>query len=299
MFDIANKTEQANFMKLSNIKATTGLNCKAIPASTNVVGTVQIGANPEITTLTATVAYSLQAFFSASGNVLSLNRLTGSTTGSTAYVAGSSQFITATATGSVTSTGAGNASVVVTSAGMTGSPKTISVAVANSDTPTLWAAKVRTALAADTAVGGRFTISGATTAIVLTRKPTYVVSGDITHHVHPATDATLNVAIATGTATGITSTSGTATAGVATTGVLIYDGDAKDFEGTTIPTMTSIAGELYKTNGSAFLVDGNVDDLFTIGTNGNTMFVPGLAETTYTYVPTGPSAIQITVFGNV
>ena len=286
-------------MNLSNIKATTGLNCKAIPASTNVVGTVQIGANPEITTLTATVAYSLQAFFSASGNVLSLNRLTGSTTGSTAYVAGNAQVETATAAGTVSA--AGNATITVTSAGMAGSPKAISVAVANGDTPTLWAAKVRTELAADTAVGGRFTISGATTAIVLTRKPTYVVSGDITHHVHPATDATLNVAIATGTATGITAaaTSADTTAGVATTGVLIYDGDAKDFEGTTIPTMTSIAGELYKTNGSAFLVDGNVDDLFTIGTNGNTMFVPGLAETTYTYVPTGPSAIQITVFGNV
>ena len=286
-------------MNLSNIKATTGLNCKAIPASTNVVGTVQIGANPEINTLTATVAYSLQAFFSASGNVLSLNRLTGSTTGSTAYVAGNAQVETATAAGTVSA--AGNATITVTSAGMAGSPKAISVAVANSDTPTLWAAKVRTALAADTAVGGRFTISGATTAIVLTRKPTYVVSGDITHHVHPATDATLNVAIATGTATGITAaaTSADTTAGVATTGVLIYDGDAKDFEGTTIPTMTSIAGELYKTNGSAFLVDGNVDDLFTIGTNGNTMFVPGLAETTYTYVPTGPSAIQITVVGNV
>jgi hypothetical protein len=284
-------------MNLSNIKATTGLNCKAIPSSTNVVGTVQIGANPEITTLTATVAYSLQAFFSASGNVLSLNRLTGSTTGSTAYVAGSSQFITATATGTVTL--AGNASVVVTSAGMAGSPKTVSVAVALNDTPTLWAAKVRTALAADTAVGGRFDVSGTTTAITLTRKPTYVVSGDITHHVHPATDATLALTLANGTSAGITSTSGTATAGVATTGVLIYDGDAKDFEGTTIPTMTSIAGELYKTNGSEFIVDGNVNDLFTIGTNGTSMFVPGLAETTYTYSPTGPSALQITVFGNV
>lgn len=286
-------------MNLSNIKATTGLNCKAIPASTNVVGTVQIGANPEITTLTATVAYSLQAFFSASGNILSLNRLTGSTTGSTAYVAGTAQVETATAAGTVSA--AGDATITVTSAGMTGSPKAISVAVANSDTPTLWAAKVRTALTADTDVGGRFTVNGTTTAIVLNRKPTYVVSGDITHHVHPATDATLNVAIATGTATGITAapTSANTTAGVATTGVLIYDGDAKDFEGTTIPTMTSIAAELYKTNGSAFVVDGNVDDLFTIGTNGNTMFVPGLAETTYTYTPTGPSALQITVFGNV
>jgi hypothetical protein len=287
-------------MNLSNIKATTGLTSKAIPSSTNVVGTVQIGANPETNTLTATVAYSLQAFFSASGNVLSLNHLTGSTTGSTAYVAGNEQVETATAAGTVTT--AGNATVTVTSAGMTGSPKAISVAVALSDTPTLWAAKVRTALTADTDVGGRFTVSGSTTAIILTRKPSSSLTlGDITHHIHPVTDATLNVAIATGTAVGITAaaTSANTTAGVATTGVLIYDGDGKDFEGTTIPTMTSIAGELFKTLGSAFVVDGNVDDLFTIGTNGNTMFVPGLAETTYTFTPTGPSAIQITVFGNV
>ena len=286
-------------MNLSNVKATTGLTSKVIPSSTNVVGTVQIGANPETNTLTATVAYSLQAFFSASGNVLSLNHLTGSTTGSTAYVAGNEQVETATAAGTVTT--AGNATVTVTSAGMTGSPKAVSVAVALSDTPTLWAAKVRTALTADTDVGGRFTVSGSTTAIVLTRKATTVVSGDITHHIHPVTDATLNIAIATGTAVGITAaaTSAGTTVGVATTGVLIYDGDGKDFEGTTIPTMTSIAGELFKTNGSAFVVDGNVDDLFTIGTNGNTMFVPGLAETTYTFTPTGPSAIQITVFGNV
>ena len=286
-------------MNLSNIKATTGLTSKVIPSSTNVVGTVQIGANPETNTLTATVAYSLQAFFSASGNVLSLNHLTGSTTGSTAYVAGNEQVETATAAGTVTT--AGNATVTVTSAGMTGSPKAVSVAVALSDTAALWAAKVRTALTADTDVGGRFTVSGSTTAIILTRKATTVVSGDITHHIHPVTDATLNIAIATGTAVGITAaaTSAGTTVGVATTGVLIYDGDGKDFEGTTIPTMTSIAGELFKTNGSAFVVDGNVDDLFTIGTNGNTMFVPGLAETTYTFVPTGPSAIQITVFGNV
>jgi len=284
-------------MNLSNIKATTGLTSKAIPASTNVVGTVQIGANPETNTLTATVAYSLQAFFSASGNVLSLNHLTGVTTGSTAYVAGSAQTITATATGTVST--AGNATVVVTSAGMAGSPKAITVAVAVSDNPTLWAAKVRTALTADSSVGGRFTVSGTGAAITLSRKPTTVVMGDITHNVHPATDATLALTLANGTSVGITSTSGSAVAGVATTGVLIYDGDGKDFEGTTIPTMTSIAGELFKTNGSAFVVDGNGDDLFTIGTNGNTMFVPGLAETTYTFVPTGPSAIQITVFGNV
>jgi len=286
-------------MNLSNTRATVGLSTKATPLSTNVLGGVQIGSNNEAFTLaTANVAYSLQAFFSASGNILSLNHLTGSTSGSTAYGAGTAQVVTATAVGTVTI--AGNASIVVTAVGMTGSPKTIPVAVAASDTPTLWAAKVRTALAADTAVTALFTVSGTTTAIILTRKPaTVLVSAGITHHIHSANDATLNIAIATGTATGITAaaTSANTTAGVATTGVLIYDGDAKDFEGTTLPTMTGVTGELFKTVGAAFIVTGNVNDLFTIGANGAAQFVPGLAETTYTFAASAPGALQITVAG--
>lgn len=113
------------------------------------------------------------------------------------------QVETATAAGTVVD--AGNASVVVTAAGLLGSPITLAVAVAALDTPTLWAAKVRTALAANAAIAAMFTVGGATTAIVLTK----IVKG--------ANDATLNIALSTGTATGITTaaTSANTTAGVA------------------------------------------------------------------------------------
>jgi hypothetical protein len=113
------------------------------------------------------------------------------------------QVETATAAGTIT--GAGNAAVVVTAAGMTGSPKTINVAVAENDTAATWAGKVRSALAADTAVAALFDVGGLTTSIVLTRKTP------------AANDATLNISLDNGTCTGITTAASSAntTAGVA------------------------------------------------------------------------------------
>jgi len=104
---------------------------------------------------------------------------------------------------------AGNATITVTSAGMTGSPKAISVAVATNDTSAQVATKVRTALAADSAVGGRFTVSGATDAVILTDK----------RIPHIANDATLNIASADDTCIGLVTTASSAntTAGVAPT----------------------------------------------------------------------------------
>jgi len=116
------------------------------------------------------------------------------------------QVETATAVGTIGT--AGNATVVVTALGMTGTPKTISVAVASADTPTLWAAKVRTALAADSSVNTFFTVSGAGAAIILT-----AINA-------AANDLTMNVSLANGTCTGITAapTSANTTAGVAPRG---------------------------------------------------------------------------------
>ncbi len=115
---------------------------------------------------------------------------------------GTLQVETATALGTIGTSG--NATVVVTANNMTNSPKTVSVAVASADTATLWAAKVRTALAADADVGAFFTISGATTAIVLTSKTAR------------ANDVAVNCSLANGTCTGITAapTSANTTPGV-------------------------------------------------------------------------------------
>ncbi len=116
---------------------------------------------------------------------------------------GVAQVETATIVG--TCTGSGSMTVIVTAAAMTGSPRTVSVPVLNTDTATQMAVKVRTALAADVDVGPFFTIGGTNADVVLTA-------------VTPAAnDGTMNCSSATGGATGITTEASSAntTAGVA------------------------------------------------------------------------------------
>lgn len=142
----------------------------------------------------------------AGSNMMVDGQLSVAISGSGTWANGTKQVTTATAAGTVT--GSGNASVVVTAAALTGSPKTYSVPVVSGNTPALVAAAIATVLAADTVLSALYTVTnptGASTTIVLT-----AVSGK-------ANDSTLNVAIATGTATGITTAASSAatTAGVA------------------------------------------------------------------------------------
>jgi autotransporter-associated beta strand protein len=104
--------------------------------------------------------------------------------------AGTAQVETANAAGPATADG--NVVVTVTSAGMAGSPLALPVAVLNGDTDVVWAGKVRDALAANATITERFTIGGAGTAIILTRK------ADLTTGFLP-NDATLNIDLANGT----------------------------------------------------------------------------------------------------
>lgn len=244
-------------MNLSTARATIGLQAKATPTSTAVGGSVPIGANPTVVSFPdADVIYAVRAFFAAGSPELDLALTTGSTTGSTAWVAGAAQIETATAAGTATSSG--NITITVTSAGMTGSPLAIPVAIVNGDTAATWAGKVRTALAANATIAARFAVSGTTTAIILTRLPGTVLTADNeTVNLYLAEDATLNIAIGAGT-TGITAaaTSTGTLAGTVTSGVLIRDGDAKDFEGVTIPTCVPKA-VLFANGGTAALeIDG-------------------------------------------
>jgi hypothetical protein len=112
------------------------------------------------------------------------------------------QVETATAAGTIT--GSGNATVIVTAAGMTGTPKTISVAVLENDTAADWAAKVRAALNADSAVTALFNVGGSSATISLTRKAP------------AANDSSLNISLDNGTCTGITTAASSAnsTAGI-------------------------------------------------------------------------------------
>ncbi len=125
------------------------------------------------------------------------------------------QVETATVAGAVDADGAGDVSVVITAAGMTNSPKTIAVAVANADDAAAVAGKIRTALGLDADVTAVFTVGGATDKVILTKK----VAG--------VDDPTLNIAIDNGTCTGLTAapTSANTTAGKAkSTGDVVITG---------------------------------------------------------------------------
>ena len=121
---------------------------------------------------------------------------------------GTHQVTTATVAGTVTV--AGNASVTITAAGMTGSPLTLAIPVTTGSggAAAAVASTIRDFIgthASAAAVRELFDISGTNTAVVLTANDPR------------ANDGTLNLAIATGTATGITAapTSASTTAGVA------------------------------------------------------------------------------------
>jgi len=86
----------------------------------------------------------------------------------------------------------GNAKFTVTAAGMTGSPKDISVAVALNDTAAQVAGKARAALAADDDVTVLFSVGGTGANVALTRLES------------KANDGTLNIAYDNDTCTGLT-----------------------------------------------------------------------------------------------
>lgn len=103
---------------------------------------------------------------------------------------GSLQVETATVVGTIT--GSGNATFTITAAGMTGSPKAISVPVLSGDTADVVARKAIQVIRADSAVTAMFYVGGTGADVVLTRKAAV------------ANDATLNIAIANDTCTGLT-----------------------------------------------------------------------------------------------
>lgn len=149
------------------------------------------------------------------------------------------QVETATVIGTIGAAGAGNATVIVTAAGMTGSPKTINVAVANNDTASLVAGKIRTALAADVDVTALFTVGGAAANVIITA---------ITA---AANDGTLNISTANGTCTGLTAapSSANTTAGVAGTFKL-----AATSGGAAIDITTDITSGTIKAGALVYLV---------------------------------------------
>lgn len=119
------------------------------------------------------------------------------------------QIETATVLGTITL--AGNVAVVVTAAGMTGTPITLAVPVLLGDSAETVAGKIRTALAANVNIAAWFNVGGFGADVVLTAKAA------------AANDATMNLSIDNGTCTGLTSalTSTNTRAGSVTASVIV------------------------------------------------------------------------------
>jgi hypothetical protein len=172
-----------------------------------------------------------------------------------------------------TVSGAGNATLTLTFTGV-GSPLTISVPVANGDTPTVWAAKARAAIASNTVANNLFQVSGTEALITLTRRTT-------TEGIASANDATLNLAIATGTATGITA----AATGITAAGVAGYVNKENhhlfeaDFENETATFWRIVHKD---TQASGIIVHATVKEL------GEPSYAPNTTvKRTFTLEPTG------------
>lgn len=232
-------------MTLTTPRATFGINARATPVKSGTTGTVQVGANSETVTLTATKQVSFQAVIvgSASDLVIDISDL--DNTGSTAWTAGNAQVETATVTAAGGITTSGNATVTVTATGMTGTPKAISVPLTTGThtTATLIATAIAAGLNADTAYAALFTATSSGATVITTGKAssTYTLNGT-SIPVYPATIANLNVALANGTCVGITTagTSADTTAGVATAGCTVPDLDGNDFEGEATGGLASV-----------------------------------------------------------
>ena len=161
------------------------------------------------------------------------------------YVPAVAQTENTNAAGTITL--AGNATVTVTAAGLTGSPLAISVPVLLSDTAATWAGKVRAALTANAAIAAMFTVGNTGTGIRLTRI--------LADEYGVANDATLNIALANGTCTGITAapTSTSETTGSIASGGYWDVTVNEDGEGISLPVVNKLPSLLvYCTEGSGY-----------------------------------------------
>lgn len=292
-------------MDLSQVQGFYGLRALATPTNTLAANDVQIGtANTALNFTGTNQAYACRGVFVAQSEFV-LNVNTGVSSGATTYVTGTAQIETATAVGTITATTA-NIGVVITAAGMTGSPKTVTVAVVKDDTATDWAGKVRTALNADTDVTAIFSVgpAAASTLIQLTRKPTSTLyAGTTPVYVYPANDSTLNIALNAGASGATTAgTSANTTVGVASAGVKMYDADGKDIEGNTLSTFTTIQGLHLQVDSGKVTVTESTGDYTARDLTGTFMELSSSgisAISSLSISATLPANVTVTVIGTV
>jgi hypothetical protein len=294
-------------MILSSAQGRYALSAVGTATSTGVSGSPSIGFAPvPITYPDASVAYVARCILAAATDEAIIVLSTGVTTASDVWVAGVAQVETATIVAAAGCTSNGTMTLVVTSAGMAGSPKNVAVPLTTAahTTAALIAAAARTALAADTAVASRFTVGGSGAAITLTRLPssTFTIPTG-TLPIYPANDGTLNLAIPSGLGVTAAATSTNTTLGVASAGAYWIDGDAKDFEGITLPTMTGLFGLLIKSNSGAFNLTTTGSEYGDEMLDGQTVIrlsdgTTALPVTTATFTAVSTCDLTLTVLGN-
>jgi len=231
-----------------------GSSFSATPASSLTTGTFVIGtAAAQQSFTTADIGYAISAKLTTSSTTATLDVQTGVCTGSATYVAGVAQVETATVDtvygGGATSTG--TCIVTVTGAALTGSPLAVSIPLSPSaNTKALVASALALGLNANASIAEKYTVTSSGANIVLT------VKADANGN-YIANDSTLNIAIPEGLGIIAAPTSANTTAGVASSGVQVLDGDGKDFEGVTIPSMARLYSlEINVTSGSATATNG-------------------------------------------
>jgi hypothetical protein len=229
-----------------------GSSFSATPASSLTTGTFVIGvAATQQSFTTADIGYAISARLTTSSTTATLDVQTGVCTGSAAFVAGVAQVETAAVVAAAGATSSGDCIVTVTGSTLTGSPLAVTIPLTTSaNTAALVASALVAGLKANAAISEKYTVTSSGDNIVLTVKAD--ANGNFV-----ANDSTLNIAIPSGLGITAASTSTDTTAGVASSGVQVLDGDGKDFEGVTIPSMARIyALEINVTSGSATATNG-------------------------------------------
>ena len=239
-------------MIIASALTNNGTSFTASPASSLTTGRVTVGTSAaQQSFATADIGYAISSRLTTSSTTATLDVQTGVCTGSAAFVAGVAQVETATVIAAAGATSSGNCIVTVTGSTLTGSPLDVTIPLTTSaNTATLVASALASGLNANTAIAAKYSVASSGADIVLT------VKADANGN-YLADDGTLNIAIPGGLGITAAATSTNTTAGVVSSGVQVLDGDGKDFEGVTLPSMARIyALEINVTSGSASASNG-------------------------------------------
>ena len=239
-------------MIIASALTNNGTSFTASPASSLTTGRVTVGTSAaQQSFATADIGYAISSRLTTSSTTATLDVQTGVCTGSAAFVAGVAQVETATVIAAAGATSSGNCIVTVTGSTLTGSPLDVTIPLTTSaNTATLVASALASGLNANTAIAAKYSVASSGADIILTVKVD--ANGN-----YLANDGTLNIAIPGGLGITAASTSTGTTSGVVSSGVQVLDGDGKDFEGVTLPSMARIyALEINVTSGSATASNG-------------------------------------------